>query len=587
MAALGLDWVPGSLYSAAVSAVADNFGRLRADARSLPENVQFDVYYELYRQGRLCHLGGEFCELDVFAKVLRASDKRHLLHHCFQAVMDHVSMNVPSVLASSFSRRCSYIAESGARVTEKAIQLGFVLGGFLCDAGWYGDAEKVFLSCLQLCTLQDEAVHWYRAAECCVRLLHVRNGNCRYHLGEDAVKLAQTYMSKLAKCGHVVNRAALYGELCDLLFSKSHYDEAYRWSVEAMKEITVDLPVKVVVDVLRHASKACVVKREFQKAEQLIKHAVFLARCHFGNKHPKYSDALLDYGFYLLNVDNICQSVAIYQVALDIRQTVFGGKNIHVAIAHEDLAYSSYVHQYSAGKFDVALFHAERAIDIITSILPEDHLLLASSKRVKALILEEIAIDCQNKETEGRLLQEAHDLHLSSLQLAKKAFGEFNVQTAKHYGNLGRLYQSMRKFKEAEEMHVKAIHIKEELLGQEDYEVALSVGHLASLYNYDMKQYEDAEQLYLRSIAIGKKLFGEGYSGLEYDYRGLIKLYDSVRNYHKVFEYHNILTNWNQLRDRQFAVADALEDVNTTPLATEEVVQSFLLSQRPMAEPPA
>lgn len=37
-------------------------------------------------------------------------------------------------------------------------------------------------------------------------------------------------------------------------------------------------------------------------------------REHFGQKHPKYSDTLLDYGFYLLNVDNICQSVAIYQV---------------------------------------------------------------------------------------------------------------------------------------------------------------------------------------------------------------------------------------------------------------------------------
>ncbi|KAG8122619.1 hypothetical protein E2320_018101 [Naja naja] len=312
-----------------------------------------------------------------------------------------------------------------------------------------------------------------------------------------------------------------------------------------MKEISVGLPVKVVVDVLRQASKACVVKREFKKAEQLIKHAVYLAREHFGAKHPKYSDTLLDYGFYLLNT------------ALDIRQSVFGGKNIHVATAHEDLAYSSYVHQYSSGKFDNALFHAERAIGIITHILPEDHLLLASSKRVK----------------------EAHDLHLSSLQLAKKAFGEFNVQTAKHYGNLGRLYQSMRKFKEAEEMHIKAIQIKEQLLGQEDYEVALSVGHLASLYNYDMNQYENAEKLYLRSIAIGKKLFGEGYSGLEYDYRGLIKLYNSIGNYEKVFEYHNILANWNRLRDRQFSVTDALEDVSTSPQSTEQVVQSFLMSQ--------
>lgn len=422
-------------------------------------------------------------------------------------------------------------------------------------------------------------LHWFRAVECCVRLLHVRNGNCKYHLGEETFKLAQTYMDKLSKHGQQANKAALYGELCALLFAKSHYDEAYKWCIEAMKEITVGLPVKVVVDVLRQASKACVVKREFKKAEQLIKHAVYLARDHFGSKHPKYSDTLLDYGFYLLNVDNICQSVAIYQAALDIRQSVFGGKNIHVATAHEDLAYSSYVHQYSSGKFDNALFHAERAIGIITHILPEDHLLLASSKRVKALILEEIAIDCHNKETEQRLLQEAHDLHLSSLQLAKKAFGEFNVQTAKHYGNLGRLYQSMRKFKEAEEMHIKAIQIKEQLLGQEDYEVALSVGHLASLYNYDMNQYENAEKLYLRSIAIGKKLFGEGYSGLEYDYRGLIKLYNSIGNYEKVFEYHNVLSNWNRLRDRQYSVTDALEDVNTSPQSTEEVVQSFLISQ--------
>ena len=63
------------------------------------------------------------------------------------------------------------------------------------------------------------------------------------------------------------------------------------------------------------------------------------------------------------------------------------------------------------------------------------------------MILEEIAIDSHNKEVEDRLLNEAEDLHLQSLALARKAFGENNVQTAKHYGNLGRLYQSMQRFK--------------------------------------------------------------------------------------------------------------------------------------------
>lgn len=60
------------------------------------------------------------------------------------------------------------------------------------------------------------------------RLLHVRNGNCKYHLGEETFKLAQSFMDKLSTHGHQANRAALYGELCALLFAKSHYDEVRR-----------------------------------------------------------------------------------------------------------------------------------------------------------------------------------------------------------------------------------------------------------------------------------------------------------------------------------------------------------------------
>lgn len=50
--------------------------------------------------------------------------------------MDH-GVKVASVLANSFSRRCSYIAESDAHVKEKAIQFGFVLGK------WWGRGQRV------------------------------------------------------------------------------------------------------------------------------------------------------------------------------------------------------------------------------------------------------------------------------------------------------------------------------------------------------------------------------------------------------------------------------------------------------------
>ena len=99
------------------------------------------------------------------------------------------------------------------------------------------------------------------------------------------------------------------------------------------------------------------------------------------------------------------------------------------------------------------------------------------------------------------------------------------MQTAKQYGNLGRLYQTTKMFKRSEQMHLKAIKLKESLLGEEDYEVGLSLGHLASLYAYDMKEYRKAELLYLRSINISIRLFGLAYSGLKCDYFGLLQVY--------------------------------------------------------------
>lgn len=85
-------------------------------------NMEFSISFVCGEPG-LCSL----CCL----RFLYLCPLRHLLHHCFQALMDH-GVKVASILANSFSRRCSYIAESDTHVKEKAIQFGFVLGPQLC-----------------------------------------------------------------------------------------------------------------------------------------------------------------------------------------------------------------------------------------------------------------------------------------------------------------------------------------------------------------------------------------------------------------------------------------------------------------------
>lgn len=206
-------------------------------------------------------------------------------------------------------------------------------------------------------------------------------------------------------------------------------------------------------------------------------------------------------------------------------------------------------------------------------ILPKDHLLLASAKRVKALILEEIALDMRgdisNQPIQQKFLTESELLHKEALALSHKSFGENNVQTAKHYGNLGRLYQSMQLYDQAEKMHLKAIAIKQQLLGPDDYEVGLSLGHLASLYNYHMKKYKEAEALYLKSIAISLAAFGDLYSGLEYDYRGLINVYSELQDFHKLMHYSQTMRDWKmrrecQQRPKTFASLKPLQEVVDT-----------------------
>ncbi|CAG2053710.1 unnamed protein product [Timema podura] len=596
-----------TLYELSVSAVIDSYQCFKNELRMMPENVMFDLYHKLYTEKRLCLLGLELSEIDIFSRLLRVSSRRQVLLRMFQkfddlagvivgtflltppkigsnfelhspgldSLMDH-GTRVSRDLALCYARKCS-IVKSNPTARDMLIDLGLRLGGFLSDSGWFSDAEKVLISCRDLCQSTDATPrYWKKTLGCCHKLLHVQTASCNYKGAEVTYQLAIDILDKLQKASETTNFAGLFAEFSALHFSRSDYNEAYKWSTEALRHVDTELPTKVTVDVLRHGAKACVVKRDFKKAGLLARQAVNLSKDAFNSEHTKYADALVDYGFYLLNFDSVQQSVLAYETALDIRREIFGKINLHVAIAHEDLAYALYVHEYSSGRFLKAREHAEKAIEIMSRLLPENHLMLASVKRVKALILEEIALDTVHNNTRmADLLRNAEDLHLSALKLATATFGEKNVQTAKHFGNLGRLYQSMKRFQDAEAMHLRAIAVKEELLGPEDYEVGLSVGHLASLYNYHMKKFRKAEQLYLRSIAISLKLFGEGYSGLEYDYRGLVHVYHALDDVDKVAEYTYLLNNWKLHREFNAHLVAPPTGLSEEPLQIEQIKAQF------------
>jgi hypothetical protein len=71
---------------------------------------------------------------------------------------------------------------------------------------------------------------------------------------------------------------------------------------------------RITMEVIRACGKACVVKRRFREAGLLVRRAAALARACCGPAHPRTAAALLDHGFYLLNIDSIAHSVAVYEV---------------------------------------------------------------------------------------------------------------------------------------------------------------------------------------------------------------------------------------------------------------------------------
>ncbi|CAG4959297.1 unnamed protein product [Parnassius apollo] len=603
--------IPDNLYELCLTNLVNYLQKLkceRNDLRSLPDSILMDIYYKMLQEKRLCILGAELSELDIFERLLRFTGAQLRLLQCFQAVIEHGS-KLSSELASAYIAR----SEAAMHSRDHLIQLGLRLGGFFNEAGWYADAERVLLRCQQLCQAQPQTARYRRLTlECCHRLLNTQSAYCCFpaaaetyalslrllglpeNVTEDLSSKPSTLLDECLKsletdseddgsnrpaaclasgcaagCGGAVLLARLCKEFSALYFVRCDYGAAHAWSMRALALLTPHTPARVCVEVLRACGKACVVKRRFVAAGLLLRQAVALARRALGPRRPAHAHALLDYGFYLLNVDSIARSVAVYEEALTTLRRVFGRSSLHVATAQEDLAYALYVLEYSSGRFYKARDHAERAIRIIENLVPPDHLLLASAKRVKALILEEIALDTPAGQdmSEPSLLEESEALHKAALALSTLAFGEKNVQTAKHYGNLGRLYQSMQKFQDAETMHLKAIAIKEELLGAEDYEVGLSVGHLASLYNYHMNMHCAAEKLYLRSIAISLKLFGERYSGLEYDYRGLVHVCTQLKRHERAEHYSALLQRWHELREQSKTEQQpALGDEQVLPL---------------------
>ena len=153
------------------------------------------------------------------------------------------------------------------------------------------------------------------------KLLHVYSEYRHFELADDI--FSNIREKKLKNNDYSIlepdlNLSAVYCEFSNYCYSKSQYREAYDWGLKAVMNLTAEIPARVVIDILRQAGKASVLRRQFPKAEILLREALLRARDVYGENHLKYADCLVDYAFYLLNVDGVVKSVQAYEKALTV-----------------------------------------------------------------------------------------------------------------------------------------------------------------------------------------------------------------------------------------------------------------------------
>lgn len=108
----------------------------------------------MYLEKRLCLLGVEYSELDVFSRMLKVKHNRSKLLKSFQSLIDHGS-NVMEELLLNYSRHRTVIEP----ITMNIIDVGLKLGGFLNEGGWYNYSIDVLNVVEELCKKKGKTIN--------------------------------------------------------------------------------------------------------------------------------------------------------------------------------------------------------------------------------------------------------------------------------------------------------------------------------------------------------------------------------------------------------------------------------------------
>ncbi len=243
---------------------------------------------------------------------------------------------------------------------------------------------------------------------------------------------------------------------------------------------------------LTHAGCYLKERAEFEQAEPLTKHALFISEQTCGDAHPATAAALHNLAGLYADQGRYAEAEPLHQRALTIREHVLGSGHPDTAETLNDLAV---LYSYQ-GDYQQAEPLLQRALRIREQAQGCEHPQIAAPLNNLAIVY------CE----QGNY-QQAEPLLQRALHLDEHTFGQEHPEVAYSLTNLAIVYYKQGRYGQAEPLYQRALHIREQMLGCEHPQVAFPLNGLADLYR-DQGRYGQAEPLYQRALTINERALG-------------------------------------------------------------------------------
>uniref|UniRef100_A0A182N3A4 Uncharacterized protein n=1 Tax=Anopheles dirus TaxID=7168 RepID=A0A182N3A4_9DIPT len=350
------------------------------------------------------------------------------------AVLRDLASNYCDMLRSELRlwALCNNAEDERSRIRARVLE-SLRFGDYLHEAGWCRCGAEVLALTQELIALLPEPGRPLQM-ECLVRLLRAQIGACMTGASARTVERLLAAVGTAETVPGGSSRAArpplplvkAYLQLGSYYYHvQQDYERCHLWALRALASAgDGDAPANGdVIDVLQLIALFCVAKERHDLGNMLISQAVQRARTEYGSLDRRYADVLQQYGFVLLRMNAILPAITAFAECLDITGRVYGLLSPHAVVLEGYLAHCLYLRSHTTGRFDMALRHADTALDLARQLMPTSRRVHQQLRHTRDRILRGPDHRRDTKECQP---SRERDFHAYSLREIKEKFFELD-----------------------------------------------------------------------------------------------------------------------------------------------------------------